>query len=155
MKLFVQNALSGSVAVDGRVVGEIGVGVVVLVGVHRDDVEAELDWGVQKLLSFQFFAGEDGTPWQRTIRDVGAGILLVSQFTLHARTSSGRRPDFSRSMGSERANTTFAQFVEKVRSAYDPAKVQTGTFGAMMDVHVANDGPTTFMFDSLNKGSDI
>jgi D-tyrosyl-tRNA(Tyr) deacylase len=153
MKLFVQRVLAGSVTVEGEVVGRIDGGLVCLVGIHRDDTEADLDWGIQKLLTFCFFAGDDGALWQRTAGDVGAGFLLVSQFTLHARTSSGRRPDFSRSMGSDRANAVFAQFVDKLRAVYPPERVQAGVFGAMMDVRIINDGPTTFMFDSFNKAA--
>jgi D-tyrosyl-tRNA(Tyr) deacylase len=151
MRLFVQRVLAGSVTVEGEVVGRIDGGLVCLVGIHRNDTEADLDSGIQKLLTFCFFAGEDGTPWQRTAGDVGASFLLVSQFTLYARTCSGRRPDFSRSMGTDRASAVFGQFVDKLRAVYPPEKVQTGVFGAMMDVRVVNEGPTTFMFDSFNK----
>lgn len=151
MKLVLQRALNGSVTVDGQVVGKIDGGIVCLVGIHRDDKEEDLDWGVRKLLTFCLFEGEDGTPFARTIQDIDGELLLVSQFTLHARVGSGRRPDFSRSMGNEPAKAVFEQFVQKVRDAYKPEKVQTGSFGAMMDVHIVNDGPTTFVFDSFNK----
>jgi D-tyrosyl-tRNA(Tyr) deacylase len=151
MKLFLQRVSAGSVTVDGQVIGEIGEGIVCLVGIHRDDADPDVDASVRKLLSVALFPGEDGSPWQRTVAEVGGSLLLVSQFTLHARTSSGRRPDFSRSMGGDRAGGVFEAFVQKVRQAYDPAKVQTGAFGADMAVHVVNEGPTTFMFDSFAK----
>ncbi|OHT17607.1 hypothetical protein TRFO_00865 [Tritrichomonas foetus] len=151
MKLIIQRAPSGSVVVDGETVGSEEGGVVCLVGVHRDDQEEDLDWMVQKLLSFCLFEGDDGTPYQKSIVDVAANILLVSQFTLHARLGSGRRPDFSRSMGNEGAGKVFAQFVDKVKAAYVPERIQTGSFGAMMEVHILNDGPMTFTFDSFNK----
>lgn len=151
MKLVIQRASSGSVTVDGVVVGQCGNGAVCLVGIHRDDTEADLDWMVEKLLSFCLWEGDDGTPYCKNIKDIDGDLLLISQFTLHARTSSGRRPDFSRSMGTEGANRVFNQFVEKVKAAYVPEKIQTGSFGAMMDVKIVNEGPMTFVFDSFNK----
>ena len=151
MKLVIQRATSGSVTVDGTVVGQIGNGAVCLVGVHRDDTEEDLDWMTRKLLEFQLCDADEGAPFARNVRDIGGDLLLVSQFTLHARVGSGRRPDFSRSMGSEQANEVFQRFVEKVKAAYSPDKIQTGVFGAMMDVRIVNDGPVTFTFDSFNK----
>lgn len=151
MRLIIQKSPHGSVVVDGETVGSEENGIVCLVGIHRDDQEEDLDWTVQKLLSFCLFDGDDGKPYQKSIVDVAGDILLVSQFTLYARLGSGRRPDFSRSMGNEGASKVFEQFVEKVKAAYNPDRVQTGSFGAMMDVHIINDGPTTFTFDSANK----
>jgi D-tyrosyl-tRNA(Tyr) deacylase len=151
MRLFLQRALSGSVSVDGEVIGEIGPGIVCLVGIHRDDSDSDLESSVQKLLSLALFPAEDGTLWQRTVRDINGGLLLVSQFTLHARTSNGRRPDFSRSMGGDSARGVFESFVQRVREQYIPEKVQTGAFGADMAVRIVNDGPTTFVYDSFNK----
>jgi D-tyrosyl-tRNA(Tyr) deacylase len=151
MKLFLQRVLAGSVTVGGNVIGEIGPGIVCLVGVHRDDTDADLEASIQKLFSVLLFPAEDGTPWQRTIRDVSGDLLLVSQFTLHARTSNGRRPDFSRSMGGDSARGVFDSFLQKAREQYNPEKIQTGEFGADMAVRIVNDGPTTFMFDSFSK----
>lgn len=151
MRLIIQRSPQGSVVVDGETVGKEENGVVCLVGIHRDDKEEDLDWTVQKLLSFCLFDGDDGTPYKKSIVDVGGDILLVSQFTLYARLGSGRRPDFSRSMGNEAAGKVFEQFVDKVKAAYESSRVQTGSFGAMMEVHILNDGPTTFTFDSANK----
>ena len=151
MKLVIQRALAGSVIVDGNVVGETKNGAVCLVGIHRDDKEEDLDWMVQKLLGFCLWDSETGEPWARNIKDIDGELLLVSQFTLHARVGSGRRPDFSRSMGSEHANEVFERFVDKVKANYKPEKIQTGLFGAMMHVHIVNDGPVTFTFDSFNK----
>jgi D-tyrosyl-tRNA(Tyr) deacylase len=149
MKLVLQSAKSGSVTVDGEVVGEIGKGAVCLVGVHRDEGETDADWMVEKLLSTRLWPGDDGTPWQKTIGDIDGQLLLVSQFTLHARVSSGRRPDFSRAMGPDKAKGAFDEFVEKVKARYVPERVQTGTFGAMMDVRVVSDGNVAVTFDSF------
>ncbi|KAH0792032.1 D-tyrosyl-tRNA(Tyr) deacylase [Histomonas meleagridis] len=151
MKLILQFAETGSVVVGEETVGQIGRGVVCLVGIHKDDTDEDLEWTVNKLLSFKCFDGDDGTPNQKTIRDINGEILLVSQFTLHARLGSGRRPDFSHSMGGEKARAEFQKFVDKVKEAYAPEKVQTGEFGAMMKVHIVNDGPITYTFDSFNK----
>ena len=151
MKLILQSSESGCVVVDEKIVGQIGRGVVCLVGIHKDDTDEDLDWTVNKLLSFKCFDGDDGTPNQKTIGDIDGEILLVSQFTLHARLGSGRRPDFSHSMGGEKASIEFQKFCDKVKAAYVPEKVQTGEFGAMMKVHIVNDGPMTYTFDSFNK----
>lgn len=150
MRLFIQRAASGSVTVDGQVIGQSGKGIVCLVGIHRDDVEDDLDASVAKLLAMKLWEADDGTEWKKTISDIDGELLLVSQFTLHARVSNGRRPDFSRAMGSGTANDVFLQFVEKVRAAYKAEKVQTGSFGADMDVKIVNDGPATFMFDTFS-----
>ena len=151
MKLVLQLSESGSVVVGDETVGKIGCGVVCLVGIHKDDTDEDLEWTVNKLLTFKCFDGDDGTANQRTICDIKGEILLVSQFTLHARLGSGRRPDFSHSMGGEKASIEFQKFVDKVKAAYIPEKVQTGEFGAMMKVHIVNDGPITYTFDSFNK----
>lgn len=152
MKLIVQRAESGSVTVNGEVVSQIGQGVVVLVGIHRDDKEADLDWMANKLLKFFYWDSEDGTQqWKRGIPEINGEILLVSQFTLHARLGNGRRPDFSRSMLNDAAHPLFDKFVEKVRALYVPERVKTGAFGEWMKVNICNDGPVTFTFDSFNK----
>jgi D-tyrosyl-tRNA(Tyr) deacylase len=150
MRLFVQRALEGSVTVDGQVISSIQQGLVCLVGIHRDDTDADADRLVAKLFSFRFWDGEAG-PYTQTVADTNPEILLVSQFTLYARTCSGRRPDFSRSMGNTEAGEAFNKFVDKVKARYDPEKIKLGSFGADMGVRIVNDGPTTFVFDSANQ----
>ena len=151
MKSILQCSTGGSVVVDNSTVGSIGNGAVCLVGVHKDDTDADIDWMVQKLLSFKLFPGKDGQPNQLSIVDVKGDLLLVSQFTLYARLGSGRRPDFSHSMGNEKAREAFDKFVSKVKASYEFGRIETGTFGAHMNVNVINDGPVTYTFESSNK----
>lgn len=151
MKLILQCSTGGSVVVDGATVGSISRGAVCLVGVHRDDTDADIDWMVEKLLTFKAFPGASGAPNECTIVDIGGDLLLVSQFTLYARLGSGRRPDFSHSMGNEKAREAFDKFVAKTRAAYSGGRIETGTFGAHMCVNIMNEGPVTYTFESSNK----
>ena len=144
MRLVVQRANSGSVHVDGKLIGEIGVGVVVLCGIHKNDKEEDLDFCVDKLLSSGYWDG-------KTCDDVNGGILLVSQFTLQARVGYGRKPDYSHAMPPDEAKGVFDTFVDKVRARYNPELVATGEFGGYMDVHIEADGPYTVTFDSFNQ----
>ena len=150
VKIVIQRAKSGSVTVEGNVVGKIGQGMVVLVGIHREDKDEDIDWAVQKMVRFCMWPAEDEKPWRQCISDIDGEILLVSQFTLYARPN-GRKPDFSHSMGPDGALEMFNKFVEKTKAAYKPEKVQTGQFQAMMEVNIVNDGPVTFIFDSRAK----
>ena len=149
MKLIIQRATEGSVLVEGQTVGSIGKGMVVLVGIHRDDKEEDLDKMVDQLLHIQLWPGDDGE-YSKSIIDINGGILLVSQFTLHARPN-GRRPDFSHSMGPTTAGPMFDSFVSKVKANYKPELVQTGVFQAYMEVHIQNDGPVTITLNSFDK----
>jgi len=151
MKLVIQRVKRGSVTVDGEIVGRIGKGVVVLVGIHRDDKDDDLEWTVKKLLNFCYWDGTDERPWRAGIKEADAEVLLVSQFTLYGRYGNGRRPDFSHAMAPENAEPMFNAFVERVKLEYIPERVQTGKFGAMMDVELVNDGPVTFIFDSFQR----
>ena len=152
MKLVIQRVKKGSVTVNGEIVGKIEKGVVVLVGIHRDDKEDDLDWCIKKLLTFYYWDGiNDEKPWRVGIPEIEAEILLVSQFTLYGRYGNGRRPDFSHAMSPKLAEPLFNLFVEKVKNSYNPLKVQTGIFGAMMDLELINDGPVTFIFDSFQR----
>ena len=151
MKIIVQRALSGSVTVDDKQIATTGKGIVCLVGIHKDDKEEDLDWMVNKILKFFCWDADNETPWRKCVIDIDGDVLLVSQFTLYANLGKGRRPDFSQAMPPDRAEPMFNRFVEKVRAAYKPEKVQTGQFGAHMQVGIVNDGPVTFTFDSFNK----
>lgn len=151
MKIIVQRALSGGVTVDGQQIASTGKGIVCLVGIHKDDKESDLDWMVNKILKFFLWPADDDTPWRKCVTDIEGDVLLVSQFTLYAILGKGRKPDFSQAMAPEPAAQFFNRFVEKVRAAYRPEKVQTGQFGANMSLNIVNDGPVTFTFDSFNK----
>ncbi|MDH5217945.1 MAG: D-aminoacyl-tRNA deacylase [Gammaproteobacteria bacterium] len=136
-----QRALEGRVVVDGKTIGAIEQGLVVLVGVERNDTEAQADRLVERLLSYRVFA-DDQDRMNLCLRDINGGLLLVPQFTLAADTKKGTRPGFSTAAAPDEAKRLFNYFVTKARDNYD--KVETGQFGADMKVSLTNDGPVTF-----------
>ncbi|KAK2949065.1 putative D-aminoacyl-tRNA deacylase [Blattamonas nauphoetae] len=150
MKIVIQKVSSADVVVDENVVGRVGKGYMCLVGICEEDTQEDADWICRKMLTLRLF--EDGTnPWKKSIMEVDGELLLVSQFTLHARCNKGMKPDFHRAMGSERSKPFFEEFVEKVKSSYKPDKVQTGSFGAFMNVSLTNVGPITIILDSKDR----
>jgi D-tyrosyl-tRNA(Tyr) deacylase len=141
----VQRVSAGSVKANGNTVGEIGRGLVVLAAVHADDTEKDGQWMAEKLAGLRIFPqGEKN--FDLDVKQIGGGILLVSNFTVAADTRSGRRPSLSGAAGPERGRELFEKFVEAVRA--QGVTVATGEFGADMSVEIANDGPSTFLVDS-------
>jgi D-aminoacyl-tRNA deacylase len=136
----VQRVSEARVAIGGITVGEIGAGLLVLVCAERRDSESQADKLLAKLLTLRIFADQAGK-MNRSVQDVGGGLLLVSQFTLAADTSGGNRPSFTRAAGAEEGRRLYDYFVARARAAH--AVVQTGAFGADMKVHLINDGPVT------------
>ena len=137
-----------SVTVDEETVGKIGPGFAVLVGVSRDDTELDADYIVNKVVNLRVFADEDGK-FNHSAMDVGADLLLISQFTLHADTRKGRRPSFVQAAGPDLAESLFDLTVGKFRET--GLRVETGVFQAHMMVSLTNDGPVTIMIDSADK----
>lgn len=145
MRLVVQRALSGSVSVEGETVGSIGQGLVVLVGFGRDDTQYDIDFCVRKLVNMRIFPSEDEKkPWARSVQAVGGSLLVVSQFTLYCKLN-GNKPDFHASLAGAWSEPLYETFVNRLR-AFVP--VQTGKFGAKMEVSLVNDGPVTIELDS-------
>ena len=140
MLAVVQRVREAKVVVDGRTIGEIGQGLLVLVCAERGDAEAQADKLLAKLLKLRIFSDEAGK-MNRSVQDVGGGLLLVSQFTLAADTSGGNRPSFTNAAPPQEGRSLYESFVAKARAAH--ALVQTGEFGADMQVHLVNDGPVT------------
>ena len=140
-----QRVARASVTVGGELVSEIGPGLLLLVGVAKRDGEAEADWLAEKVAGLRVLADEDGK-MKRSIRDVGGGVLAVSQFTLLADTRKGKRPSFVGAAPPEEASPLFDYFCKRLRAA-GVASVKTGSFGAMMDVALVNDGPVTIVLD--------
>lgn len=136
-----QRVSRADVTVAGNVVGQIGQGLLVLVAVERGDTETQADRLLQRLLTYRVFADDAGR-MNRSVQDVGGGLLLVSQFTLAADTRSGTRPGFSPAATPQEGERLFDYFVGKARIAHP--MVQTGVFGADMAVSLINDGPVTF-----------
>ena len=143
MLSLIQRVTQASVEVDGQVVGEIGDGLLALVGVEPGDGPDQLRRMVQKLLGYRVFA-DDARKMNRSLADIGGGLLLVSQFTLAADTRSGMRPGFSTAAPPEEAERVFNQLLQACRQQH-PGRVETGRFGAHMVISLVNDGPVTFL----------
>ena len=140
-----QRVSEAAVQVDGRRVGAIGPGLLVLVGVQPQDGEASAQKLLERLLGYRVFADEAGR-MNRSLRDTGGGLLLVPQFTLAADTRSGTRPGFSTAAAPAHARLLFAYLVQLARAAH--ADVASGEFGADMKVSLLNDGPVTFWLEA-------
>lgn len=146
MRAIVQRVRSASVAVDGRVTGEIGPGLLVLAGFAADDRDADLDWMAAKVVRTRLFA-DSGGAMNRSVADMGGEILAVSQFTLYASLRKGSRPSWSRAAPGELAAPLFERFVGRLAAELGKP-VPTGVFGADMQVALVNDGPVTLAIDS-------
>ena len=145
MRVVLQRVKNASVTVSGETISEIGEGLLLLVGVAKDDGEGEASWLAGKIAGLRIFNDEDGK-MNLGVRDVGGEILAVSQFTLLADTRKGKRPSFIQAALPEEAEPLFDYFCERLREA-GIASVQTGSFGAMMDVALVNDGPVTIVLE--------
>ena len=148
MRVLLQRVSDASVSVDGEMVSSIGQGLLVFLGVERGDTEVEVDWLVDKTLGLRIFADADEL-MNRSVMDVGGGVLVVSQFTLAADTSRGRRPGFSTAALPEVAEGLYECFVERMRERW--SQVKEGRFGADMQVTLTNDGPVTFLLERSEK----
>ena len=140
MKAVLQRVRQASVTVDGEQIGRIGQGLLVLLCAERGDGELQADKMLAKILRLRIFADDDDK-MNRSVQDVAGGLLLVSQFTLAADTSSGNRPGFSSAAAPADGRRLFDYFVQQARLAH--ADVQTGRFGASMQVSLINEGPVT------------
>ena len=145
MRVVLQRVKNASVTVSGERVSEIGEGLLLLVGVAKDDGEGEASWLAEKIAGLRIF-NDEGGKMNLGVRDVGGEILAVSQFTLLADTRKGKRPSFIKAALPEEAEPLFGYFCERLRAA-GIASVKTGSFGAMMDVALVNDGPVTIVLE--------
>ncbi len=136
-----QRVSEARVVVDGVVVGEIGAGLLVLVGVERGDGEQQAERLLERLLGYRVFADAEGK-MNLSVRDIGGGLLLVPQFTLAANTGKGMRPSFTPAAPPDQGQQLFDYLLDQARKQYVP--VATGQFGAQMQVSLVNDGPVTF-----------
>ena len=144
MRAVVQRVSEASVRVSGAAKGSIGPGMVVLLGVEKDDSEKDADYLAEKISGLRIF--EDGEGMNLCAGDAGAEILVVSQFTLYGDCRRGRRPSYSRAAGGDFAEGLYELFVSGVRER--GLRVETGIFGADMDVRIVNSGPVTLLLDS-------
>lgn len=145
MKALIQRVRHARVEVEGEVVGGIDQGLLVLVGVEREDDPARADKLLHKLLRYRVFGDEQGK-MNRSVSDIGGGLLLVSQFTLAADTRSGLRPSFSSAAPPQLGEELYEYLLAQARRQH--AQVACGRFGADMQVHLQNDGPVTFLLES-------
>ena len=148
MIVVVQRVKSASVLVDGKIIGKIDQGYLILLGVAKDDTEVDAQFLADKISTFRIFSDGDKN-MNLSIQDVGGSILVVSQFTLCGDWRKGRRPSFSSSAPPEKAEQLYLHFSKLLKNNNIPVK--TGQFAAMMDVELVNDGPVTFVMDSKNK----
>jgi D-tyrosyl-tRNA(Tyr) deacylase len=146
MKAVIQRVSRAAVRVDGETVGEIGRGLLVFLGIGKTDTPAASDWMIDKLLKLRIFS-DDAGKMNRSVTDIGGGVLVVSQFTLYGELEKGTRPSFSNAMPPEEARKFYADFMAKLRAA-TTLHVAEGKFAAMMDVELVNDGPVTIVLQS-------
>lgn len=146
MRALLQRVSSASVTVDGRVTGEIGSGLLVLLGIHKDDTDADGTWLAKKILECRIFP-DDAGKMNRSVTDIGGGLLIVSQFTLYGDLKKGTRPSFTDSMPGAAAKVFYESWVKALR-AQTILKVEEGIFAADMKVALVNDGPVTIWIDS-------
>lgn len=146
MRAVVQRVTEARVRVGDRVTGEIGNGLVVLVGVGHDDDQADVRYVAGKVRDARLFPGVEDKPMDQSVVDVGGAVLLVSQFTLYGDLRKGRRPSFDAAARPEPARALYEDLVRELRAV--PLSVEIGEFQAMMRVELVNDGPVTVLIDS-------
>lgn len=149
MRVVLQRVSRASVRIDGAVVGEVGRGLVVLLGIAPDDDAAAAEWLAKKVVELRIFADDEGK-MNRSVAEVGGGVLIVSQFTLYGDCQKGRRPSFLGAARPETAIPLYEAFITAVKAEGVP--VATGQFGAMMDVELVNDGPVTLILERTTSG---
>lgn len=149
MRILLQRVSHATVTVAGETTGAIGTGLLVLLGIEADDTAADIDWLCGKISRLRIFSDEAGK-MNRSVVEVGGGLLVVSQFTLFASTRKGNRPSFVRSARPEVAIPLYEQFVARL-AAVAGIPVATGIFGADMQVSLTNDGPVTIWIDSKQR----
>jgi D-aminoacyl-tRNA deacylase len=148
MKIVIQRVSESSVKVNGEIVGEIGKGLMLLIGIDEKDEKSDADWLVQKILNLRIF-GDENDKLNLSILDIKGEILCISQFTLIADYKKGNRPSFIKAAKPDKAIPLFEYFKEEI--AKSGLKTESGIFGADMKVALINDGPVTIVMDSVTK----
>jgi D-tyrosyl-tRNA(Tyr) deacylase len=146
MKFIIQRVRKSSVQVRGKIIGAIDKGLLVLAGIKKGDTKADAEWMIRKLLKMRIFEDEE-SKMNKSVSDVKGSLLLVPNFTLYADVRQGNRPGFSEAEAPGRARELFDQLIQIARESTD-LKVETGEFGAHMDVSLSNDGPVTIIVES-------
>ena len=146
MKVVVQRAKDAKVVIDGKVVGEIEHGLMLLIGITHDDKEEDAKYCAKKIANLRIFEDENGV-MNLSVKDVGGGVLSISQFTLYGNVEKGNRPSYIKAARPEFAEPFYNNFNEILRSEHG-LQVETGVFGAIMDIDFINDGPVTLVVES-------
>ena len=150
MRFVIQRVNRGCVKVSSQTVGQIGKGLMILVGLSDRDTDEHIDHVVDKFLNIRLFDDEKGNRWKESVKSLGLEILLVSQFTLY-HILKGNKPDFHEAMGGEQARVLFDKIVKRAREKYDEKKIQTGAFGEYMQIDMECDGPVTINWEYPQK----
>ncbi len=149
MRAVIQRVSSSKVDIDGKTVGSIGLGLLILAGFESADTQEDLEWTAAKIAKLRIFDDNDGV-MNLSVTDIDGDILAVSQFTLHAKTKKGNRPSYIQAAPPDIAIPLYEKFVKILETEINK-KVQTGKFGANMAVSLVNDGPVTIIIDSKNR----
>lgn len=149
MRVVIQKVKQASVIVDKEKIASIDKGYLILAGVEEADEDQDVDWLSKKIIGLRIFEDENDI-MNKSIMDVDGEIIVVSQFTLHAKTKKGNRPSYIKAAKHEKATYCYERLIKQLSLA-QKKEVQHGKFGAMMDVQLINDGPTTILIDSKNK----
>ena len=149
MRVVIQRVSKASVIIEERVLGKIGTGLLIFVGIEEADSREDIDWLTGKIVRLRVFPDQDGV-MNCSVVEAGGDILVISQFTLHASTKKGNRPSYIQAAKPETAIPLYSAFIIQLESELKKP-VQTGEFGAMMEVSLINDGPVTIIIDSKNK----
>lgn len=149
MRVVLQRVRQATVTIEKEVVGTIQQGYLLLLGIENEDTQEDIDWLCGKISKMRLFEDEEGK-MNRSIQEVDGEILVVSQFTLHASIKKGNRPSFIKAARPEVAIPLYENFIEVIQNEIS-SSIQTGKFGAMMDVQLINDGPVTILIDSKHR----
>ncbi|GGD89484.1 D-aminoacyl-tRNA deacylase [Planktosalinus lacus] len=149
MRVVIQRVKKASVSIEGKEFSQIGYGLLILLGIENDDTQKDIEWLVAKIIKLRIFNDETGA-MNRSLLDILGDVLIVSQFTLHASTKKGNRPSFIKAAKPDVAIPLYEQFVAFFEKHFGK-KVATGSFGAMMNLALINDGPVTIVIDTKNK----
>jgi D-tyrosyl-tRNA(Tyr) deacylase len=149
MRALIQRVKEASVTVEDQVISRIDEGALILLGIEAEDTSEDINWLASKIAKLRIFDDEAGV-MNCSLSEVNGGVIVVSQFTLHASTKKGNRPSYIKAARPEFANPMYEQFVQELTRVLS-TNVQKGIFGAMMDVALINDGPVTIMIDTKNR----
>ncbi len=149
MRAIIQRVSSASCSIEGKISGEIGIGFMILLGIEDSDTDEDLNWLAQKISNMRIFSDENGL-MNKALADVQGNILLVSQFTLFASTKKGNRPGFTRSAKPDFAIPLYEKMIREL-GQLTGTKIQTGVFGADMQISLVNDGPVTIIMDTKSR----